>query len=1245
MGDSEGEGGGGVEGEDRQTLEDLSAISGLKWRTKVRPVRRLPSSADPATKPTASAVYRSDRGFTSPDAFAYTNHATPRLQLHTAQTLLTGFFARRELVEPDERPLYRYRTLSREFEDLGEVSSYELRKHRIGPKGAMAFCLWASEWWRQNYEAGPWKWEPLLAAVGHTEFAPGGSRYGDLQDLVIRGLCGWRRSILRVGASRGFLVTLACEGGLPLRLVLRQQTHLRAYLKGVLEEFKLFGTTGIPPRDLAERVQHRLPKGLRQQVVYELSGDLIKEIWQLQQTLGDTSTPVKDLDRTHPGWRNQLPVRVPDSVARTLLNGLLRDAVEVARGARIRLRWNVELVGVRGGEWEFRGSFQLPGTIGADGFNRLFGREPDAEVPDRFDLSYQTDAEKFCPLALATPRRTDRPGRHFGLEPLPAALIVHTSGLTRPRELVARTTDNAFSTNLFPGAAGLVDLPWVFVAKDVGEGARPVCRLAGQGSVKVGEQSAFVAVDAGATIEGRDDGVAELVGSARNEGGRLVYRVKGRVLFRASDGSWSVVETRAVSGTANTEYRLHGTERRFGRGAIPMFLGSPTMQEWRDGDFQGVVSERHLLWKSDGPGGKWQPYSSTAVDSGLIRGSGVLRYVRDDIVRHSIRTCILPEHADIRIRPTEDPSHGEILFLGFGRVTASVAQPSGITVTDTDDYEGYRLELEAHDPIPDEITVVVDWEGRGRVSIELPFPARRVGFVAADGRPLENETNLAEGSLAGVRSEVIVPRDADFEVQGQYIGPDASEVGRHRAMFVREIRPTSPGHYALDLAMVQPAIAERLAASNHRDGAVRLLIASNQLSGSIMPTKITVSRFDISLERRNDNLSLLGLDPPSQLQISLEDLVSLKMEALPLLNPDQDPVPLQRCVSDAWRVPEGTMEPGPHLILGRQGDWQRVRPMTWYVGRKDDVVASSSELKTVADAYSRGLSGEKGIEPFRRVARELAGDPTHDDWSLVFGYLRQIALPVRVFPMLQALAEDPATCAMAAVRASAREFELLWERTDTFSFAWWQIPLASWEHAFGTYARGLEADLAAMGAEDMADSLFTDAVSSPIERVTERLEGLAPALGFLCARLTGEQVPSQVSRITNPQMLDMLQQQYARHQYSGPAQLMGLGDIPELPGLSRRIDDVKTEHPWSSSVFIKRMGPFEVRPRADFADAPAFTAATVVAGDGIPKQLARAIREARTHDRSWFDDALRLAQWIAFGRQQADNIDRQLGES
>ena len=93
----------------------------------------------------------------------------------------------------------------------------------------MAFCLWASEWWHRNYEAGAWKWMPLLTTVGTPELAPGGSRYGELQDLVTRGLRAWGRSVYRVGPSRGYLVTLACEGGLPLKLILREQTHLRRY--------------------------------------------------------------------------------------------------------------------------------------------------------------------------------------------------------------------------------------------------------------------------------------------------------------------------------------------------------------------------------------------------------------------------------------------------------------------------------------------------------------------------------------------------------------------------------------------------------------------------------------------------------------------------------------------------------------------------------------------------------------------------------------------------------------------------------------------------------------------------------------------------------------------------------------------------------------------------------------------------------------------------------------------------------
>ena len=332
--------------------------------------------------------------------------------MKTAEEFLRDFLAVKSRSELNGQPLYRYRIRPEEFDELGAVLSWELRKHefgerRIGPKGAMAFCLWASEWWHRNYEAGAWKWLPLLTALGERQLAPGGTRYGELQDLVARGLRAWGRSVYRVGPSRGYLVTLACEGGLPQKLILREQTPLRLYLKGVLEEFKHFGGTEIPARDLAERLRDRLPRAWRREAVYELSGELIEAVWMLQHELGETDTPVQDLDRKLPGWREELPIRISDQVAKTLLNDLLIEAVQVARRARINVRWNVELVPVADGDWELRGSFHLPATISEEAFNRLFDCWPQGETPRRFTLGAQTSTEPFRALALGTERRTD----------------------------------------------------------------------------------------------------------------------------------------------------------------------------------------------------------------------------------------------------------------------------------------------------------------------------------------------------------------------------------------------------------------------------------------------------------------------------------------------------------------------------------------------------------------------------------------------------------------------------------------------------------------------------------------------------------------------------------------------------------------------------------------------------------------------------------------------------------------------
>jgi hypothetical protein len=226
-----------------------------------------------------------------------------------SRDLIIQFLADRSLDGPDGRELNAYRCTVAEFRAFEATLPEELghgeRYRTVGPFVAQAFCLWGAEWWRRNHQGGHWAWEGMLAAVGCEDHGPGNPYYRRLCALVSQGMRGWNRELLRLAVGRAFLVTLACEGVLPLKLVLHEQTRLRRYFRTLLEELRLFGPTGVPPAEVAERVDYLLPKSLRQDIVYTLSGSLVARIWELQGEIGESDAPVRDLDRKH-GQRPKL---------------------------------------------------------------------------------------------------------------------------------------------------------------------------------------------------------------------------------------------------------------------------------------------------------------------------------------------------------------------------------------------------------------------------------------------------------------------------------------------------------------------------------------------------------------------------------------------------------------------------------------------------------------------------------------------------------------------------------------------------------------------------------------------------------------------------------------------------------------------------------------------------------------------------------------------------------------------------
>ena len=1174
--------------------------------------------------------------------------------MRTAEDFFESFFAARDLSGPNGQPLYRYRITPEEFAELVRVLDWELRQKQFGQgpisrDAAKGFCLWASEWWCRNYEGGRWTWEPLLSALGTPELAPSGGQYQVLRELVTAGLRSWRRTIYRFGPSKGFLATIMCEGGLPLNLVRRDDTHLSRYLKDLLEEFRLLGRTGVPPRDLASRLGNCLPRAWRRDVVYELAGELIEAIWRLQAALSDGANPIEELDGKCPGWRDELPIRVSDEVAEILLTGLLTEAVEVARRTRSHTRWNVDLVPVADGHWELRGSFGLPTTILRDALQALFGFESPDQVPPRLYLGFQTETGTFRALALLTEERIEDDSR-FRLELLSSARKHRTTDLASPRKLIARTHDEEYRTDQFPGASGLGDLAWVFTPTDLAGPTRQTCRLVGQGTVKVREAWALVAVEADASVAS-DEGSVEPVGTVRNAGSRLVYRVRGRAIIIHADGSRVVVETNAAAEPHDVEYHLAGLTKQFGGDGAAVFLGGATLHRRRHGQFVEAVPEHHLEWKPDVPGGSWGDYSIAEVARGAIRGSGRLRYISNKIVRHSVSICILPSDANIEIRPSSDPAAGEIRLVRFGGITVVVPDAGGVQDEGRQELDGYRLRLRASGDPPRQVSIVVDWPDVGRTTLTLLFPARYAAFVATDGRRLPAGTRLAQGSLAGVYAEVVSPDRREYVLRGEGPGVDGASGGTldRPRVFQREIPSVSFGHCRLDLGQIDYETAEWLELADLLDATVRLRIEERDSGETLHGADVWVTRFDLGFRLVGSGSSThVTLDKLSLDQISSDDLRSVTVELLPLLEPDQDPIPLEPRDGGGWRLPE-TLAPGPYLICGRQGDQQRFRPLPWYVPPIETAAESSSgetaaAVSTVAEAYQVAFSVDHPFadEPFRPVVRALASDPAHPDWPLVFGYLRTSLSP-RVFGLLRALARHPVACAMAAAHAREADFSALWERMQQFPFAWWQLPLSSWERAYLACEKHWRHELEEVGDTDLAYDLLNGELDRSLDRVKSRMPGLGPALAFLNARATSRRIPREFASIVNPKKLDPLLHVYAEQLADCPAFRPEPPTLPDLPGIGGEIERIRGSHPWSASLFsIPGHYAGEASQRTGFLYAPAAIAVVVVSEDTIDPDLARRIRAARRRHPNWFDRTLEFAQRIAFGLRKQDDIRRHL---
>ncbi|MFZ1640118.1 MAG: STY4851/ECs_5259 family protein [Candidatus Contendobacter sp.] len=936
-----------------------------------------------------------------------------------------GFLRERGLSAPDERPLYAYRCSDGEYEIARKRVCNLIRNRELfrreDPILPILFCLFAAEAWRRHHEAGPWKWQTVLREVDAA-----GIEHSTLVGWVERGLRYWRRKLIVNSSGREFLLTIACEGGLPLNLLRREGSGLRRYFRALLEELPRYDKVSVElGRELAERLRDRLPSGLRQEVVYQLSGKLITTIWDLQAQVVGNSDPIGALNRLKPDWRDDLPLSLGDTVTEVLLRNLVEDAAELRRQPPTLLRWQCSLERESNGGWQLTRRLALPGSCSGEQLADWTGLEPD-QMPNRFRLLHE-GREGLAPIALITHIRGAGAGAIYRIEQLGRALCFQ--GLTAmAAQRLQLTAQQAYSVDAI-GNEPLSDyLPWVFSEKDAN-----LCPFLGEGSLRIRASSLLVAAPSDHQVINLGQGAVESLGSLAGVN-RALYRLQGAADVVSPDGEHCRLSS-AVSDEQIEMLRLTGPIFPQALNERPVFRGMPWLEKRPlNGNLERVNA---LEWRpADRGDAGWRPMTAACV------GNVWVRWVEDGILRFRARAEIIPASANAMI------TTGRVTLTGLlgARVRIGPLASASAAVTPTP--EGVVLDCKVTQGTgPERFNIVLDWLDGRTLDLELPFPVQGALF-AQGGMGLPPGAVIPLGRLGAARAVAQAPDGGGgFRLEGELRAEDIDQELQRLLWLNEPLRLVGNGRCELELHTLQDAITRLFSATASLDAQVRLSIVGQ---GSQRLATITVARFDLFLTRDCERgcVQLGGQPEPNCTE-------RLTMMMLPLWEPEREPVILVRRDDEtAWSVPPN-LETGPWLVLGRDGGWLRTRPLLWTVTTSsppdsdltevvtesgaDDSVATHGLIETI-----RSPEGARG-ERFKALLAAMAERPQHPDWPRLLRILDLTQeLPATSLDLCRCLGQTPAAAIMALLLADGSEFERIWSLAEQLPFDWRLTPVALW---------------------------------------------------------------------------------------------------------------------------------------------------------------------------------------------------------
>ena len=783
---------------------------------------------------------------------------------------------------------------------------------KLTTRFAPIFCLYAAETFRREHIEGPWAWETIFRPLG-LETPP----QQQIAEWVEKGLKWWGCSLLRgKDGSRRFLVTIACEGGLPLRLLQRENTHLTQFFRAVLESYYRSGQGGIAVAETIARQQaHRLPRSLRHEPVFHLAATLIAKIGELQSRIGESTDPIATLDQQVSDWRRDLPLRLDDQLAGTLLNGLVRRLGELNRESGARPRWRGRLRETNTG-WIVEKRLEFPEQPTAHQIVEWIGA-PGANHP-RWRLLLHTPAGMEV-VAWLTLSEGVEPSARYRREWLRrGGLVLAGAAVGQPHRLSLHDGQQEYALAV-RGGEPWGDSPWVFVER----GATGEREWLTEGSARTRAESVWVAV-APELAPRVANGACECVGIVA-ELGRTVYQISGEVDFLTAQQDRYRMTCRAESESEESFF-VSGNLVPQSLQQRPLYRGFPHIQAL-DQEGQLQPGTGRIQWRPVGDGSPWRETREAArgrVWVRLIDASGAERCRREiDVAPHDF-------HIEADIGTGNQAGVVRLSGLAGARVQIGPDSPAGVSLDAT--VEQARLVCPSTPGVlPSPLSLLLHWSGSEPITLDLPYPQRGAFFQQA-GRPLPNDDWIPLDRLGGLYLVVQDPMGGQrFWLEGELIAHENGPGPRFRQRFHDRLPPLDRGRLEMALFPWQDRIASLLASSHDLEAQVRLVIETMQNQRLAL---IRVTRFDALLEP-DKAMGQARIPEPVLARLGPAWEARVRLEMIRLWAPAEPPVVVHASPSQnaCWDIP-ADLESGPWWMVGRR--WRLDAVSALAVGCRDE---------------------------------------------------------------------------------------------------------------------------------------------------------------------------------------------------------------------------------------------------------------------------------------------------------------------